>query len=120
MSKRLLKIVWSDLHGIPWPDGMYACHRCDEPRCSNPHHIFPGTPSDNARDAYEKRGAWGSIRAGEEHGLAKLTRKSVQDIRTRLASGEKQKDVALAHGVSQTAVSNIATGRRWGGRSVER
>lgn len=121
VSKRLLKIVWSELHEGSWPEGMFACHHCDEPRCSNPHHIFPGTPRDNSQDAFRKRGAWGSIRAGEDHGLAKLTWVAVRDIRDRLESGEKQRDIALVYGVSQTAVSNIATGRRWGGhRSVDR
>lgn len=35
-------------------DEAHACHRCDNPGCCNPKHIFPGSHSDNARDAARK------------------------------------------------------------------
>jgi hypothetical protein len=119
VSKRLLKIVWEDLHGVPWPEGMYACHRCDEPRCASPHHIFPGTQSENIRDAYEKRGAWGSVHgAGESHRFSKLTQADVASIRARFARGEKVGRLAAEYGVHQSSVSKVIAGTRWGGEEV--
>ena len=47
-------VAWELAHGEPFPAGMDACHHCDNPPCVRPDHIFPGTPSDNAKDAVRK------------------------------------------------------------------
>lgn len=36
------------------PDGMYICHKCDNPECTNPDHLFMGTAQDNANDKEDK------------------------------------------------------------------
>ena len=36
------------------PDGMFVCHRCDNPRCCNPAHLFVGTAQDNTDDMLAK------------------------------------------------------------------
>lgn len=42
------------IHGRPLPPGMHACHKCDNPPCVNPDHLFHGTRSDNMKDCFAK------------------------------------------------------------------
>lgn len=42
-----------DGRSMPQP-GMHACHRCDNPICTNPRHLWWGTPSENTTDGYRK------------------------------------------------------------------
>jgi hypothetical protein len=53
------QISWEIANGRPFPTGLFGCHKCDNPSCVNPAHIFPGTHGDNMRDASAK-GRWSS------------------------------------------------------------
>ena len=114
VESSVLKKVWSAHYQLAWPEGKHSLHKCDEPRCANPEHVYPGTHSDNMLDRQSRLGSVGSVRPGEDHGLAKLTWEAVKEIREILTTGVSQRDLALEYGVHQSQISRIKNGKRWG------
>lgn len=47
------RVSWEMVHG-PIPDGLLVCHRCDNPPCVRPDHLFLGTARDNTQDSISK------------------------------------------------------------------
>ena len=109
---RATHVAWELTNG-PVPDGLFVCHRCDNPPCVRPDHLFLGTALDNARDMIAKGRARHPSMAGERCGHNKLTAAAVADIRARHAAGEVQKRLAEEYGVSRATVCYIVNGRLW-------
>ena len=53
-KKKATRVSWEIHNGKPFPEGMSACHSCDNPRCVNPNHIWPGLHQENMADASNK------------------------------------------------------------------
>lgn len=96
-------------------NGLHVCHRCDNPACVNPEHLFLGTHSDNMADMKRKGRAhrFAGERRGNGNPNAKLTPEAVTAIRTRLAAGDGARSLASEFGVHARTVMDIKTGRRW-------
>lgn len=92
------------------PEGMFVLHKCDNPICVNPQHLFLGTQSDNLKDMWSKGRGKPTPLFGEEHGMSLLTKDAVLDIRSSTESG-----VALArkYGVSPRTICDVRKRRTW-------
>lgn len=100
------------IHSGPIPSGVHVCHKCDNPPCVNPDHLFLGANADNQRDKWAKgRGRGG---AGENHHSAILTRKQVAAI---LRDARPYTELAADYGVSASTVGSIKQRISW--RSVK-
>ncbi len=102
------------LSGVDMSDGMEACHRCDNPACCNPKHLFPGTRKTNNDDKVAK----GRHVHGERVHTAKLTEEQVAFIRAQRPAGGKLpngrgQELAKQFGVRVSHVSDILAGRCW-------
>ena len=99
------------------PAGASICHRCDNPPCCNPDHLFAGAPVENSADMVAKgrQLAPGPTRPalGERHGQARLTASDVPVIRAAFARKDDLAALARQLGVSRSAVEDVAKGRTW-------
>jgi hypothetical protein len=93
------------------PEGMHCCHKCDNPRCVNPDHLFIGTRSENMQDMLNKNR--GNKVKGSLHHSSKLTEDQVLSIKKRIASGEKQCNIAKEFGIANCQITYIKNGRNW-------
>lgn len=103
------RFCW-ELHNGGIPAGLFVLHKCDNPPCVNPTHLFLGSLSDNMQDSSRK----GRIVNGEHHHSAKLTPTIVRSIRKAFRPG-KTNIAALArhHGISTTAMYRVIIKRTW-------
>ncbi len=90
------------------PAGTFVCHRCDNPRCVRPSHLFLGSHAENMADMVIKGRS--ARMTGANNGGAKLQADAVASIRASVASYSR---IARQHGVSPSAIGLIKRRERW-------
>jgi hypothetical protein len=114
------RVAWTLANG-PIPGRLFVCHRCDNPPCVNPSHLFLGSHIENMEDMTRKGrrsygnagGTRGGPRRGERNGGAKLTAAIVLEIRDSARDGARLSELALRYGLHKESIRRIVLGLRW-------
>lgn len=84
------------------PANMCVCHRCDNPSCCNPNHLFLGTHGDNHADMDDKG-----------RGVTNLTAEDIRRIRDKAANGETHAAIGAEFAVHRATIWKIVKGKTW-------
>jgi len=104
------RVSWIIHNGPIQDDKLRVCHKCDNPPCVRPDHLFLGTDKDNSRDCIDKGRRLHLI--GENATNVKLTDQEVEKIRNMyLTKQYTQRELGSLFGVSQSQIYMIVNNK---------
>lgn len=123
------RVSYEDRFG-PIPAGMHCLHRCDNPRCVNPDHLFLGTNTDNIADRVAKKRSnktrpdiagdqnWtrknpDKVLRGASIGTSKYSEAIIRTILEARCNGVGPAEIVRTHKLPKGAVDNILAGNSW-------
>lgn len=92
----------------PIHNNLHVLHRCDNPACVNPYHLYLGTHQDNMKDRQVRQR--GNQPKGSKRKNAKLTEEKVISIK---ADSRTHKEIAQTYNVDETLISQVKRGIVW-------
>lgn len=97
------------------PAGYVICHKCDNPPCVRPDHLFAGTQLENMQDRIQKGRINNGVRnqGGERNNNAKLSWPVVDSIRELHRQGLPQAEIARMLDVSRLNIWNVVHDKSW-------
>ena len=110
-TRSVHKVSW-ELHFGEITNGLFVLHKCDNPLCVNPDHLFLGTQLDNMQDMKKKSRGRGRAPIGVNNGQSKLSVADVCQIR-HLASNNTHDSIAQMFGISRRNVGMIVNRVTW-------
>lgn len=97
-------------HGLSEPPELCVLHRCDNPGCVRPSHLFLGTRQDNMYDRYQKGRYPTPTKKPLKNGI-NLSREEIEQIRTMRRHGEGYVYLSRKFKVSLFTICKIEQGR---------
>lgn len=112
-TKRAHRLSYEERVG-PIPEGLIIRHRCDNPPCTNPRHLEPGTHADNTRDMLERGRGSHLGQRGEAHRKAVLSEREVLTILALRSEGRTYGELcALYPQVHYQTIAAICQRKSW-------
>lgn len=108
LAHRMAKHIW---HGFNLNSKLLVCHKCDNPSCVNPDHLFIGDHSANNKDARDKN-RWIPLR-GDLAPWRKIDSSDVLLMDVLYATGWTQREISAIFPVSRRTISQILARRTW-------
>jgi hypothetical protein len=91
------------------PENMCVYHKCDNPSCVNPNHLFLGTHKQNMIDCMNK----GRFPVGEKNGKSKLKTADIIEIRKLYKNNVRQRDLCEIYNIDRARMSRIVNMKTW-------
>ena len=110
------RLSW-ELSVGPIPEGLCVLHRCDNPGCVRPDHLFLGTQADNMKDKAAKGRCGDNSRhhvpRGAGHCRSKVSEAQVSKMREARSGGAKLSELSARYSLSEATVSRICRRGSW-------
>lgn len=106
------RLAWEEAFGLI-PAGMHVLHRCDNPPCINPAHLFLGTNADNIADKVSKGRSLLNRPRGSGIAQARLTEAMVVEMRHLNGVGVSKHELARRFGVARSTTIDAVNGSQW-------
>lgn len=116
------RMAWKIAHDST--RGLCVLHKCDNPPCCNPRHLFLGTKAENTADRHRKGRDARGLRSGrytmpertargERNGRAVLSSRDIPRIVAARKRGDTLASIGARFGVGTSQVNRIASGKAW-------
>jgi len=107
------RVLWS-YYNNEFLAGRLILHKCDNPSCGNPTHLYAGTYQNNSDDKWSRGRGRLASQVGVNNGNTTLTENDVNKIRyLHKYKGATQKELGAQFGLTQSNIGQIVRENTW-------
>lgn len=93
---------------------MFALHKCHNPPCINPEHLYEGAQAENVRDAWDRGTLTGAVLSPFSSASRKYAPETYEEIVKRVRTGQSSYSIARELGIPRGTIALYVTRFRKG------